>query len=376
MTVAPDDPTRFELLFQDQLNQGLHHGAQLAVYRDGELVADLAGGVTEPDGEPVTSDQRFVFFSSTKPLTGVCVHQLVEAGDLSYDESVATYWPEFAERGEGPKGEVTVRHVLSHQGGFPASEFDLQPDAWTDWDAVVEAMETIDIQFDPGTDAAYHALNYGWVLGELIRRVSGQRIGTYLRENVLEPLGMTDTYLGLPEDVADDVATLTAFDAFDRCREPALGLEADHSTAARNFNREDFHRAEMPAANGVGTARDLARFYACIVNGGELDGTRILEEETVERATTPQIEVEEDGTIGAPVRYGMGFFLGGTPTSNYGTLAPKRVFGHGGMGSSVGWGDPEDGLAVAYITNGMRDGYEHRTRCAVLADAARRAFVE
>ena len=373
MPPTVNDKERLKRLFENQATVGLHHGAQLAVYHEGEQVVDLTAGTTGPDGEGVASDQKFVFFSSTKPLSGVCIHQLVEEGELAYDEPVAEYWPEFA-RGNPDKQQVTVRHVLSHQGGFPVGEFDLRPDEWTDWEKAVEAMEEIDLQFEPGTDAAYHAMNYGWVIGELVRRVSGNTIGTHLRERVLDPLGIDDTHLGLPENEPDDVATLVGFEPFDRCRDPAAGLGADNATAAANFNREDFHRSEMPAASGVGTASDLARFYACLANGGELDGVRILEEATVEEATSLQIAVEEDGTIGAPVRYGLGFFLAGTPFDSYGTLAPPSTYGHGGLGSSVAWADPEQDLAFAVITNGVRDSYEHRARVTQLGDAVRRVF--
>jgi CubicO group peptidase (beta-lactamase class C family) len=375
MDETVDDVERLERLFEGQATVGLHHGAQLAAYHEGEQVVDLTAGVTGPDGRPVESDQKFVFYSSTKPLSGVCVHQLVEAGELAYDDPVVDYWPEFA-RGDEAKARVTVRHVLSHQGGFPVGEFDLRPEDWTDWDAAVEAMEEIGLQFEPGTDAAYHAMNYGWVLGELVRRVTGDTIGAYLQANVLDPLGMDDTYLGLPDDEPDDVAELVGFEAFDRCRDPAGGLGADNADAAANFNREAAHRAEMPAASGVGTASDLARFYACLANGGELDGTRILEAETVEEATSVQIAVEEDGTLGSPVRYGLGFFLAGTPFDNYGTLAPASTFGHGGLGSSVAWADPDSELAFAVITNGVRDPYEHRVRVNELGTAVRRVYGE
>ncbi|MFB6172237.1 MAG: serine hydrolase domain-containing protein [Haloarculaceae archaeon] len=373
MTAPVDDRERLERLFQNQAAVGLHHGAQLAVYHEGEQVVDLTAGTAGPDGEPVQSDQGFVFFSSTKPLAGACVHRLVEAGDLDYDEPVATYWPEFT-RGDPAKEQVTVRHVLSHQGGFPAGEFDLRPDDWTDWDAAVEAMEEIELQFEPGSTAAYHAMNYGWVVGELVRRVTGETAGSYLREHVLDPLGMDDTHLGLPASEPDDVATLVGFEAFDRCRERAGGLGADNADAAANFNREAFHRAEMPAASGVGTASDLARFYACLGNGGELDGVRLLSEATVAEATSLQIAVDHDRTLGTPVRYGLGFFLAGTPFDSYGTLAPPSTFGHGGLGSSVAWADPERDLAFAVVTNGVRDSYEHRVRVNELGTAVRRVF--
>jgi CubicO group peptidase (beta-lactamase class C family) len=368
-----DNEERLADLFDDHVEVGLHHGAQLAVYEDGEEVFTRAGGTTGADGEAMTTTDKMVFFSCTKPLTAVCVHQLAEAGDVDYDDPIREHWPEFADAGT-EKGSITVRHVLSHQGGFPVGEFDARPQDWTDWDKVVEAMENVDLHFEPGSTAAYHPMNYGWVLGELVRRVSGQRIGAYLREHVTEPLGMDNTYLGLPGDVPDNVAELYAFDVFDRARDPERGLEGDNEQTATNFNREAVHRAEMPAASAVGTARDLARFYACLEQGGALDGTRILAESTVEQATELQIHVEHDSTIGVARRYALGFGLGGTATDSYGSLAPPSTFGHGGLGSSISWADPEAGIAMAYTTNGIREGYEQRVRANDIGDAVRRTY--
>lgn len=373
MAAEVDDTDRLERLFEAQVTLGLHHGAQLAVYKDGEQVIDLAAGTTGPEGEPVTSDQRFLIFSTTKPLAAVPLHQLVEAGELAYDDPVVEYWPAFA-RGDDGKDAVTVRHVLSHQAGLPSSEFDTQPDEWPDWEAAVTAMERAELSFEPGTDAAYHALSYGWLVGELVRRITGETVGSRLREHVFDPLGISDTHLGLPADLPDDVATLVGFDDFDRCRDPSGGLDANRGAAAANFNREDFHRAEMPAANAVGTASDLARLYACLANGGSLDGATILSPATVDEATSLQRAVEADAITGAPMRYGLGFLLAGTPFDSYGTLAPPSSFGHAGLGSSVAWADPADDLAVAVITNGIRDGAENRLRLNELGDAARRVF--
>lgn len=369
------DPTaQVEHHFDNQLAAGLHHGAQLAAYRDGEQVVDLAGGTTGPDGEPETTDRRHVLFSCTKPYTATCVHKLAEEGALDYDDAVVDHWPEFAEDGT-QKATVTVRHVLSHQGGFPVGAFDARPDLWTDWDEVVAAMEDVDLAFEPGTTAAYHPLNYGWVLGEVVRRVAGTPIGEYVEEVLFDPLGMDDTHLGLPGEVPDDVATLVGFEEFDRCREPGAGLDGfENEAVAAQFNQEAFHRAVMPAASGVGTARDMARFYACVANGGELDGTRVLEEATVERATAVAAEVEQDGTLGVPRRYALGFARATGPWTAYGTHASGATFGHGGLGSSVGWADPESGLAVSYVTNGVRDSYEQGSRATIVSDAVRRAY--
>jgi CubicO group peptidase (beta-lactamase class C family) len=185
---------------------------------------------------------------------------------------------------------------------------------------------------------------------------------------------MTETSVGLPDEVdGDEVATLVGFEPYDACRESGVGLEATTKDAAELFNRERIQRAVIPAATGIGTARDMARFYACLADGGELDGARILSAGTVAEATACQVEVERDGTMGVPSRYALGFGLGGTPWDKYGSLSPPRVFGHGGLGSIVGWGD-EGGLAMAYVTNGIRDEYEHGARVNAMADAVRTVF--
>jgi CubicO group peptidase (beta-lactamase class C family) len=170
------------------------------------------------------------------------------------------------------------------------------------------------------------------------------------------------------------VATLVGFEPYDACRESGAGLAVTTKDAAALFNRESIQRAVVPASTGIGTARDMARFYACLANGGELDGVRILSGETVAEATACQVEVERDGTMGVPSRYALGFGLGGTPWDKYGSLSPKHVFGHGGLGSIVGWGDGTGNLAMAYVTNGIRHEYEHGARVNAMADAVRTVF--
>jgi CubicO group peptidase (beta-lactamase class C family) len=370
------DPTaRVQQVFERHAAVGLHHGAQLAVYDGDDLVLDLATGTVGPDGPATTPDRRHVLFSCTKPYAGVCLHHLVERDRLDYDDPVREHWPEFADPGT-EKAEATVRHVLSHQAGLPYGPFDEAYDRWDDWDAAVAAMEDLEPKFRPGTTAAYHSLNYGFLVGELVGRVSGQPIDAYAREHVFEPLGMDDTSIGLPADDPDDAATLTGFAAGERCRNAGVGLDGREDEAAALFNRESIRRAVIPAATGIGTARDMARFYACLVAGGELDGTRLLDAETVETATSVQVEVAEDATMNVPRRYALGFERAGTAWDKYGALAPRTTFGHGGLGSIVGWGDPDAGLAMAYVTNGIRDETEHAQRATEMADAVRRAFGE
>ncbi len=371
MTDVTRDRADLRTLFEHHLAVGLHHGAQLAVYRDGERVLDLAGGETGPDGDPVTGDTRFLLWSCTKPYTAACVHHLADRGLLDYDDPVREHWPEFAEAGTR-KATVTVRHVLSHQAGLQRTAIDDRFDLWTDWTATVGGMEAAEPAFEPGSTAAYHGMTFGWILGELVRRVAGVAVDEYAREHVFDPLGMDRTAIGLPEDEADDVATIVGYEEFDRCRRPEIGMQdVDNENAAMLFNDEAMRRALVPAANGIGTARDLARFFACLEAGGELDGTRILSADAVERATALQVAVEEDATLGVPRRYAMGFERGGLPTDKYGSISPPSVVGHGGLGSVAAWADPEAGLALAYVTNGIRDEFEHVQRVATISDAVR-----
>lgn len=371
--LSEPDRERIAALFDRHLEAGLHHGAQLAVYVDGESVIDLAGGVAAPDGPGETRETRHVLFSSTKPYAGVTLHSLVEEGELAYDDRVVDHWPEFADEGT-EKAEITVRQVLSHTSGLNRGAIDDRPDLWGDWDAVVEHLEDMEPNFPPGEVPAYHALTFGWLVGELVRRVSGMPIEEAARERVFDPLELDDTGIGLRDDEDDDVATLVGFDPFDRCRDPGEGL-GNNAEVAAPFNSEEIHRAVIPAANGIGTAGDMARFYACLANGGELEGTRILEPETVEEMTTVQAETDADGTIGREARFALGFWKGGTTVAPYGSLSPDRSFGHAGLGSSVGWADPAKNIGFAYVTNGVREGsYEHVARVNALADAVRQAL--
>ncbi|MFB6299844.1 MAG: serine hydrolase domain-containing protein [Halobacteriales archaeon] len=372
MATIPDATLdRLRALFDRQLDAGVHHGAQLTVYADGEQLINYAGGTNRPDGESTTPAQRHVLFSCTKPYAGVCLHQLVDDNAMEYDDRVIDHWPEFAPA-DSPKAAVTVRHVLSHQSGLPTGPIDDDPAQWTDWSTAVTAMERAELDFEPGTTAAYHALNYGWLVGELVRRVSGTPIDEHARKNIFEPLGMADTTIGLGDADPDTVATLVGFEAFDRCREPGVGLEdSDNEEAATLFNRPTIQRAVIPAATGIGTARDMARFYACLANDGILDDTRILSTDAARALRTEQIAVDRDGTLGIPRRYGLGVELAGTAWDKYGSISPRRVFGHGGLGSIVGWGDPEADIGFAYVTNGIRTEYEHGSRVNAMADAVR-----
>ncbi|EMA57002.1 serine hydrolase domain-containing protein [Halorubrum kocurii] len=374
--ISDSDRDQLRAEFDRQLDVGLHHGSQLAVYVDGELVVDFAGGTTGPDGAATTPETRHLIFSCTKPYAGVGLHQLIEEGAADYDDPVVEHWPAFAEPGT-PKAAITIKQVLSHTAGIPYGEFDDQADQWDDWDAVVTAMEEIDPVFEPGTQPAYHTFNYGWLVGELIRQLSGQPVAEYVAANVFDPLGMEQSSIGLADDEDDDVATLSGFEMYDRCRDPGEGLGIPAAESAAAFNDEAVRRAVIPAANGISTAREMARFYACMANGGAFDGTRLLDAETVAHATQTHAETESDGTLSRPARYGLGFWTGGLANDMFGSLSRERMFGHAGLGSIFGWGDPEQNVGFAYVTNGIREeSWEHAARVSGLSDAVRLALCE
>ena len=376
-TLSADAVEKIQNLFDRQLAVGLHHGAQLAVYVDGELVVDYAGGETGPDGGETTTGTRHLIFSCTKPYVGTVVHQLVEAGELEYDDRLVDHWPGFAEEGT-EKAAITVEQVLSHTAGIPFSDLDQRPEKWGEWDAIVEAMEDVEPAFPPGEQPAYHTFNYGWLVGELIERVTGKPVREATADRVFEPLGLAETAIGVGDDGdPDEIATLSGFEIFDRCRDPGEGLGIPASDSAATFNDPAIKEAVIPAANGVGTARDMARFYACLANGGTLDGARLLDPDTVAYATQTHAETEADGTLSRPARYGLGVWTGGLANDMFGSYSRERMFGHPGLGSIFGWGDPELNVGFAYVTNGIREeSWEHAARVSGLSDAVRLALCE
>lgn len=353
----PEATRELAALFHRQIADGLHPGAGLAVYRNGRLAVDLWGGLADDAaGVPVAADTMFILYSSTKPLAAVCLHILWERGRLDWDDKVADYWPGFAKHG---KDAVTIRHILTHRGGFPETPPELSWERWQDWDYVVECMENIIPDYPAGQLMAYHPRNFGWVIGELVRRIDGRHIGVFLREEILDPLGINDGYVGLPPELEPRVSRIHAMEDCDR---PGM---------IRPYNRPEVHQAVHPAGGGIFTARALARFYAMLGNGGELDGIRILKPATVAEGTRLQSEAN-DFSLGLKMRRSLGLVL---DDSRMGAGIDNGVgtFGHGGAGTSVGWADPALGLAAAYITNGFRASATNNPRLSAISRAVRAA---
>lgn len=346
-----------EALFHNQIETGIHPGAALAVYRHGQQVLDLHGGLADQQAaKPVESDTMFVLYSSTKPLAAACLYLLWERGTLGWDDLVSGHWPEFAQNG---KEQITIRHILTHQGGFPDTPSELTWDKWHDWDYVISTLEKVRPIFEPGKLIAYHPRNFGWVIAELVQRIDGRPFRQFFQEEITGPLGMNDTYVGLPAELESRVSKEHAME------------DCDRMTMVTTYNKPEVHLAVQPAGGGIATARDLARFYAMMIGGGYLDGARVLSEDTVAEVTKLQVE-GMDHTLERPVRRSLGLSLAdgrmGAPES-----ITDRTFGHAGAGTSVGWADPDLGLAVGYITNGFRAEHSNTPRLSAISQAVREA---
>jgi CubicO group peptidase (beta-lactamase class C family) len=303
-------------------------------------------------------------------MTTICAHRLVERGQLDIDAPVAEYWPEFSAAG---KQSIPVRQLLCHQAGLPAVRKPLETSVLYDWEAFTAALAEQEPWWEPGTRHGYHAITFGHLVGEVIRRVSGQSVGRYFRENVAQPLG-ADFHIGLPDEDHPRTSRLhgrliggdpsAGGGKIPKPLKAFMRDMADPTTmtgAAFNnprvppdaVNSAEWRRAEIPAANGHGTARSLARIYGALSRGGEVEGVRILEAETIERAIEPQAEGPDAVLGGLPMRFGLGFML----RSPIMPLSPSpRAFGHPGAGGSIGMADPDAGVGFGYTPNKMQMG--------------------
>lgn len=367
------DP-RFEAvreIFAANLESGADLGAGVAFTLDGEMVVDLWGGFLDLDHEAQWERDTLVnLYSTTKGMVAICVQQLVESGKLDVDAPVSDYWPEFAAEG---KQDIPVRELLCHQAGLPAVRKPLEAPVLYDWDAFTAALAAERPWWKPGTQHGYHAITFGHLVGEVIRRVSGQSVGEYFRAHVAGPLD-ADFHIGLPDE---EHARTSRLHGRLIGGDPSAA-SADVPDALKNFMREmadpstmtggafnnprippdavntpEWRRAEIPAANGHGTARALARIYGALSRGGEIDGVRILESESIERAIAVQADGPDAVLGGMPMRFGLGFML----SSPIMPLSPStRSFGHPGAGGSVGMADPDARVGFGYTPNKMQMG--------------------
>jgi CubicO group peptidase (beta-lactamase class C family) len=347
----------------------LVHGAQMAIYRRGVRVFDMGGGMARVrTGVPATPESYFVMFSATKGLAALAMLILYERKAFHYDEPVVKYWPEFA-RSVPEKSAISIRHVMSHRGGFPLGPRGFRPEQWVDPKAIERAMEEVHLRHTPGERNAYHPMNFGHVVDTLIRRIDGRNTGVFLREEVFEPLGLSDIHLGLPDDPALEERVAWCYGELGLTSERVVKTKPDGTSElqaraeevpaaykdvpefATAFNRPEIHRAVLPAANGIGTARDLANVYSVLAMGGQRGAIKLVSADGLRAVTAPSNRRgDKDGTIGFPMRWGTGFHMGG-----HGRGSTLDTFGHAGVGGQIGFADPARELAVAFLCNGELD---------------------
>jgi CubicO group peptidase (beta-lactamase class C family) len=365
---------RVRAAFAEGFASGGEIGAGVAVTVDGEPVVDLHAGHADPArSRPWERDTLAHLYSTTKGLTALCAHRLVDRGALELDAPVARYWPEFAARG---KGDVTVRWLLSHRAGLQALRTMLPPETLYDWRAMCAALAEAEPCLPPGT-LGYHPVTFGWLVGELVRRADGRSLGRFLREEIAEPLG-ADLHVGLgpaEEKRAADITALqpppelaAAFGGAAGGELPLLALAFINPSGTGDHNSPQYRRAEVPAINGHATAGALARVYGALARGGEVDGVRVLSAIGVEAARAVQAE-GPDPLMGVPLRMGLGFWVSqpGVPGLAFGPN--EGAFGHPGAGGSVGFADPAARIGFGYVTNRMGSELTLDPRPQALIDA-------
>jgi CubicO group peptidase (beta-lactamase class C family) len=358
--------------FAEILAGGSEIGAALAVYLDGDLVVDVWGGhVDAARTRPWQPDTIVNLYSVGKAVTAVCALRLAEAGALDLEAPVARYWPEFAQAG---KARVPVRYLLTHEVGLPAVARPLPADAWNQWDLMTEALAAQAPWWEPGTGHGYLVNMQGFLVGELVRRVTGTTLGAYLRETITGPAGI-DFFIGFGPELDGRCAEVLPLPESPEAAELQRQLSADPANldglalmrvnAYRNppgisgigvVNTRAWRAAEVPSTNGHGNARAVARLYAALAGNGAIDGVHVLAPELVARAAQQQVD-GDDRMLHRRTRFGLGFQL----TIPERPLGPSpRAFGHFGAGGSLGFADPDARVAFGYAMNQGRGGWQHK----------------
>jgi CubicO group peptidase (beta-lactamase class C family) len=337
--------------FAANFDAGLEVGASVAVMHDGELVVDLWGGHADAAGtRPWERDTITNVWSTTKTMTFLACLMLADAGALDLQAPVARYWPEFAAAG---KAEVTVAHCLSHAAGLSGVQEPITAADFEDWDKITGLLAAQAPWWAPGTANGYHAITQGFLLGEVVRRITGRSFGTFLADELAGPLD-ADFHCGTGPELDDRVALVVPNAGVDVSTAPADSIAyrtfVNPPMAAEYAHTIGWRRAEIPAANGHGNARSVATLQAVLSHGGELHGKRYLSEAGCRRALELQIE-GVDLVLGIPIRFGMGYGLAGEMLP----LPPAACF-WGGWGGSLAINDLDARLTFAYVMNKMGEG--------------------
>ena len=334
--------------FEQNFAEDLEVGASFAVVCEGEAVVDVWGGWADRAAtRPWSADTLVNVYSTTKGMTALCVAILVDRGKIDYETPMAEYWPEFA---AGGKSELTVGQVLSHQGGLSGLRKTITVRDYADWQKMVDLLASQEPLFPPGR-SGYHAITFGFLAGELVKRVDGRSLGTFFAEEIARPLG-ADVWIGLPE--SEDVR---AAEILKPTRPPDQALPSNPIATAALANpvldaevpnKRWYRAAEIPAANGQANARGLAQVYGLLANGGELSGVGLISPNTIAIATRERLS-NDDLVLEIPMRWAAGYALNDGVVYGPGEL----TFGHSGWGGSFACADPIAGIGIAYAMNQM-----------------------
>ena len=373
--------------FGKNFDQNGEIGGSVCLTVGGETVVDLWGGVADPKTQkPWTRDTVSVVYSCTKGATALCAHILASRGQLDLDAPVIALWPEFGQHG---KDRVTTRMMLDHSAGVPALRAKVKPDGPYEWDYMTGRLAEEEPFWEPGTRNGYHGFTFGWIVGEMVRRVSGKSLGTFFQDEVAKPLGL-DFWIGLPEEIEPLVAPMIShtYKAADATTPFLTDLRNRQSVASLFFfnvgawlpggaNTRAGHAAEIGAANGITNARGLAGMYAPLAQGGG----KLVDAKTLARMAEVSMATHDDATLRIPTRFALGFMksMDNRKRSIAATLwgedcdsviLGSAAFGHVGAGGSLGFADPAAGLSFGYTMNKMGPGLLMNERGQALVDAA------
>ncbi len=351
------DSEKLEAVFarvRRDIDDGKLPSAQVAVARRGKIAGLRAFGTAVQGGEerPATPETLYCIYSSTKAVVAAAVWLLFEEGLLRLDERVAEIIPEFGSNG---KENVTVEQTMLHVGGYPQAPFPAEH--WDNRAALIEAFAGWRLTWEPGSRFEYHATSAHWVLAEIIHRRTGIDYKTFVRDRITGPMGLDELSIGLADDYHQRVADVRY--VMEPVEPPGGWGEVTPESILR-LNEPAVRRAGLPGGGGFAGAAELALFYQPLINGGQTaDGTRIMKQETIDFATKVRTDDRHCDQFGAPCNRGLSIIVAGDDgKSNFrgmGRTVSARAFGHGGAGGQIGWGDPETGISLGYVTEGFVD---------------------
>jgi len=355
---------RLEALIGQHIAEGRYPGCQIALARHGKIALFKSFGraATEPAARPAGDDTLWLLYSNTKVVTAVALWVLAERGLFSWADRIADHVPEFA---RNAKGNITVQQVITHQAGYPNAV--VGKDAWADHKRLRAVVCDFALEWSPGSKVHYHGQTAHWTLGMLIEAVTGRDFRDVIRETVTEPLGLSrELFVGLPEGEFGRAVDM---------HEPLADGKGMRPIAENNS--ADWRRSGSPGAAGYGTARAMAALYQMMLQGGELNGARLVSPRLLQYAIRNHTGERVDEFMGMPMHRGLGPHLRGTTENirGLGALASPRAFGHGGVGTSYCWGDPDSGVSFAYLTNNRIPDPWHSKRLDQIANLVHTAIV-